>query len=411
MSKIICDVCGTSYPDTATQCPICGCVSTSVAQGTAAAGEAGAAGYTYVKGGRFSKANVRKRNIASGGVASSVEENGKTSERKTSGKDNKGLTIAAIVLFLAIIAVVLYITIRLVSGANDPGIDPGESDSVQQEQEETISCERIYFDLESVVLTKEGAIAKLFVTVEPGDTTDVLGQAVSENPEVATAVLEGKAITITAVGEAEPVIDLTCGTATATCPVKCSFEKKLELPQQIKLTKEGQTMDIYPDDILRTEIEWESDDTDIATVKDGTVTAVAEGTTLVRAKYNDQVVECEVICEFTEEETDAGNGDSGNDVINGTGGVTEDGGSTGGNYRLNNILGANDEDISLSVNDSAPFELLDGNGNRVSGVTWSSSDTNCCTVADGVITAKSSGSATITATYGGQTYSCRVIVW
>ena len=25
MSKIICDVCGTSYPDTAEQCPICGC--------------------------------------------------------------------------------------------------------------------------------------------------------------------------------------------------------------------------------------------------------------------------------------------------------------------------------------------------------------------------------------------------
>ena len=26
MSKIICDICGTSYPETATQCPICGCV-------------------------------------------------------------------------------------------------------------------------------------------------------------------------------------------------------------------------------------------------------------------------------------------------------------------------------------------------------------------------------------------------
>ena len=25
MSKIICDICGTSYPDTADCCPICGC--------------------------------------------------------------------------------------------------------------------------------------------------------------------------------------------------------------------------------------------------------------------------------------------------------------------------------------------------------------------------------------------------
>ena len=26
MSKIICEVCGTSYPSSAAQCPICGCV-------------------------------------------------------------------------------------------------------------------------------------------------------------------------------------------------------------------------------------------------------------------------------------------------------------------------------------------------------------------------------------------------
>jgi len=25
MSKIICDICGTSYPETAESCPICGC--------------------------------------------------------------------------------------------------------------------------------------------------------------------------------------------------------------------------------------------------------------------------------------------------------------------------------------------------------------------------------------------------
>ena len=26
MNKVVCDLCGTSYPETATQCPICGCV-------------------------------------------------------------------------------------------------------------------------------------------------------------------------------------------------------------------------------------------------------------------------------------------------------------------------------------------------------------------------------------------------
>ena len=65
MSKIICDVCGTSYPETATQCPICGCVRSS--DSVTVAGDPGdvvaqkPASYAYVKGGRFSKTNVKKR--------------------------------------------------------------------------------------------------------------------------------------------------------------------------------------------------------------------------------------------------------------------------------------------------------------------------------------------------------------
>lgn len=66
MSKIICDVCGTSYPETSTQCPICGCVRSGDAVAVAgAAGDLTAkkpSSYAYVKGGRFSKTNVKKRN-------------------------------------------------------------------------------------------------------------------------------------------------------------------------------------------------------------------------------------------------------------------------------------------------------------------------------------------------------------
>ena len=58
MSKIICDVCGTSYPETEVQCPICGTAKTDAAKSTTG----GETGYAYVKGGRFSHANVRKRN-------------------------------------------------------------------------------------------------------------------------------------------------------------------------------------------------------------------------------------------------------------------------------------------------------------------------------------------------------------
>ena len=408
MSKVICDVCGTSYPDTATQCPICGCVSTAATPGASGEAAAAGAGYTYVKGGRFSKSNVRKRNLANGVAPSADQEDGY--ERTRSSKaDNRGLSIVAIVLFLAIIAVVLYITISVLSGNRDNEQDLGNSDPIQQEQEETVDCERIYFDLDAVTLSEEGATEKLIVTMEPDDCTEPLGQVESEDTKVVTVKLEGKVVTITAVGEGETVVKLTCGTATATCKVKCSFEKTLTLPEKIELTKEGQKADIYPDDILRTEIKWESDDEDVATVKDGTVTAEGEGETVIRATYKDQVVECKVVCKFTEDETEENEGTN-NDVINGTGGVTEDGGGSGGSYALRNVLGANNTEITLPVNNAAPFELVDGNGNRVSGVTWTSSDSNCCTVSDGTITAKQSGTVTITAAYGGQSYSCKVIV-
>lgn len=61
MSKIVCDVCGTSYPETATQCPICGNAKSEKAA-TSGKPVTQDSGYAYVKGGRFSHSNVRKRN-------------------------------------------------------------------------------------------------------------------------------------------------------------------------------------------------------------------------------------------------------------------------------------------------------------------------------------------------------------
>lgn len=417
MSKVICDVCGTSYPDTATQCPICGCVRTASAQsvvGSAGEKRETGDGYTYVKGGRFSKANVRKRNSASGVASTGVAHDGRMRSQNKSGADNKALVITAIVIFLLIIAVVLFITVKFLLSdheGNDQDQNADKNPSVQQE-DKTVPCTDIYFDLEEITLKQVGEKEKLVVTVNPDGCTDELGEVRSENIDVATAELKDNLVTITAVGPGETEITLTCGEFTAVCKVKCDFEqeKELVLPETIELNKKGAKKDIYPDNILRTDIEWSSDDKTVATVAYGTVTAVGEGTTTVRAKYKNQEVECVVTCRFTEDGEDSGN-DQKDDILNGTGGVTEDGGSSGGSYELKNLLGGRNDDITLSVNESAPFELRDSNGNRVSGVTWTSSDPDCCTVTDGTITAKKTGEVTITATFGGQSYTCRVIVY
>ena len=62
MNKIICDVCGTRYPESAEQCPICGRAATGekMTETSEVEGTYGRE-YSGTKGGHFSKANVKKR--------------------------------------------------------------------------------------------------------------------------------------------------------------------------------------------------------------------------------------------------------------------------------------------------------------------------------------------------------------
>ena len=68
MSKIICDVCGTAFPETDSHCPICGCAKSPLAQPVAEEAspsdmEKPAAG-NYPKGGRFVKEPAKRREPA-----------------------------------------------------------------------------------------------------------------------------------------------------------------------------------------------------------------------------------------------------------------------------------------------------------------------------------------------------------
>ena len=63
MSKIICDVCGTAFAENAAQCPICGSAKRRNPMTTNRNNDnVEESGYKAVRGGRFSKQNVRKRN-------------------------------------------------------------------------------------------------------------------------------------------------------------------------------------------------------------------------------------------------------------------------------------------------------------------------------------------------------------
>lgn len=320
MSKIICDVCGTSYPDTATQCPICGCVRTPENKKISEDSNT-TAGYTYVKGGRFSKSNVRKRMKTGNSASVNVTKNAKKPAQKAEKNGERGLVVAVIVLLLAIIAAVLYITFRFFLPAY---ISPEQPQTVTTQPTETepveISCEKISLDATTIAFSNVGDTATLTAEVTPADTTDTL-EFVSADETVAKISYDGNKATVTAVAEGKTMVVVTCGTLKVTCNVECVVEEatdatdvtdpsdtttatvpdgaKLEMNREdITLLTWNESWDLYTGDIPAELISWTTDNAQVATIDNGVVKAVGVGMTTVYGEYNGQKVSCIIRCSF-----------------------------------------------------------------------------------------------------------------
>lgn len=359
MSKIVCDVCGTSFADSANQCPICGCAATAencympimeektetVNNGT----------YTYVKGGRFSKANVKKRNGGKEPVRVTKTEKAEKklvkvkTAKETDGKKKKsnlGLMIAVLALFLVIVAVVLYITFGIFLKDNDQGNDPvkvqqtddAQDDEQDQPEDVQIPCTELTPNVLSIELTQENYTAKLEVVTGPEDTTDVLEFKSSDE----TVVIVDSEGNVTAVGEGTAQIEIKCGDEIAFVDVTSSY--------------------------------------------------VAEN---AEEEENEENAE-----ENEEEQEQVDSSENNNDLLG------------NGNYKFNTYL--NKLDFSLNPGESHELILRDPYGNKVE-FTLESKTPGVCTVEGNVVTAVNSGNATVvvTATDGGNTYRFvgEVIVW
>lgn len=65
----------------------------------------------------------------------------------------------------------------------------------------------------------------------------------------------------------------------------------------VTFTKKGQSLQLYCGDVPLNEISWFSADESIALFSQGTVVALDQGTTVVYAKYRDEIIFCEVVCD------------------------------------------------------------------------------------------------------------------
>ena len=216
-----------------------------------------------------------------------------------------------------------------------------------------------------------GESETLTATVKPDDATDPTVTWSSSNEKIAT-VVDGK---VTGVAAGSVTITAKAGDKTATCAVTVSeavipvTEISLD-KERLELTEgdtETLTATVKPDNATDKKVTWNSSDEKIATVVDGKVTAVKEGTVTITAKAGDKTATCAVVV----------------------------------NKKVIPVTKVTLDRTSLSLAPGETAELkatVEPDDATDKTVTWTSSDPTVATVANGVVTAVAAGTATITAT-------------
>lgn len=319
MAKLICDVCGSTYSDTASVCPVCGTAKTERARTFSTSNESESAetgnsgSYTYVKGGRFSTANVRKRAegkelTRSAPAAARKPKQERSYEAPEETEDvpsNRGLVIVVIILLLAIIAVCAYIGIRYIQLNPTETTDPSDTEPPVIGGYE-IPCSGIAFPQTEMDCVSTDGTVQLQPSVQPSNTTENV--IFTSSDEKIAAVSEDGVVTV--LGTGQVTITAKCGECESKIVLNCTFVDPsaptdptdppavLELVRtDITIKEYGATYKLYTGSIDTALIQFSSSDEKVVTVDDkGTIKVVGKGTATVTAVYENQTVSCIVRC-------------------------------------------------------------------------------------------------------------------
>lgn len=334
MSKIICEICGTSYPETAENCPICGC---SRDLSDEFAGEGLIAEEVVSASGKVSS---KKREIFDYDEVNPMENDMRTAETaevepeeledEEEGGSNTFLVVFLMILITLLLAGAGFIFFKfflpnMKAAETVPTTEAivTEAPTTEVTTEPTIPCTNLTLSAGNATLNEEGQYFLLNVMVQPEDTTDVL-TFMSEDESIATVSEDGR---ITAVSEGETTIFITCGKVQVTCPVVVQYIPETEPPTeatveateaeteeatepakdynpdiQLKLKKTDISLGLYLTyqlmldcDLEQDDVEWSVEHSWICKVDEfGNVTALQHGVTDVIVKYGDQEVRCKV---------------------------------------------------------------------------------------------------------------------
>ena len=243
----------------------------------------------------------------------------------------------------------------------------------------------------SKVSLKIGETGWVGVTYNPYNSSDKTLYWKSSNEKVAT-VREG---TIKAIGRGTATLIATSrdGAKTATCEVTVidpnyNELKSITMNQETVTLKEGQTgwigVTYNPSNATNKTLYWLSSDEKVATVKEGTIKAIKEGTAILTATSEDgaKTATCKLIVHNK-------------------------------NYVDLESIKANVSAMELKIGETGWVGVTYNPSNATNKVlTWKSSNEKVATVREGTIKAVGLGTATLTATSedGGKTATCKVIV-
>ena len=242
--------------------------------------------------------------------------------------------------------------------------------------------------VESVSLSKtelslnKGQSETLVATVLPDNATDKNVTWSSSNATVASVTQDGR---VTALKSGKAVVTAQAGEKSAGCIVTVATPvESVSLDCNSLTLEEGQsatlTATISPNDADDQKVEWSTSDAKVATVDNGKVTAVKEGSATITASVSGKSATCAVTVK--------------NNVV----AVTS---VTLNKTSLNLIKGQSEVLVATVL----PENATDKN------VSWSSSDATIASVGqDGKVTALKSGKATITAKAGDKSATCSVTV-
>ena len=261
MSKIICEICGTKYPDTAEQCPICGYTNGVVAS-TAVEEEILDEVIQETKGSKTVKAAEPEQIPADEILDEKLlfeddedddddyedddddeddddededDEDDDEDDDEEEGKSGVVLNVLLGIVIVALLCVTGFIFVRyFLPNRNQPEqtLPATEATVMQTEAPETeaptVPCTSLVLDETVVELNEIGQMHLLNAVIEPVDTTDYVTYASSDE----TVVMVNEEGRITAMGEGVATVTIFCGDLKVECTVTVSLVEETEAPTE-----------------------------------------------------------------------------------------------------------------------------------------------------------------------------------